>query len=268
MPAIVTSSKDSSQTLARGLQLLQFVGDGHEGLPVRDLAQAVGLPRSVVQRLLHTLEAEGFLEKHPSQVGYRLAIKLWGLGCAAVHRLSVRDVARSYLEDLAGKTNEMTKLGVLDGTDVVYVDRIDCSLAVRAYVPLGGRAPAHSVATGKAILAFLPAARLAEIERVISPTHHIAKDDQPLAAQLEQIRRRGYAVNRGEWEEAVGAIAAPIFGAEGEVAASIGIILPSHRLTAAKAAQMGAWTAAAAAEISRKLGHGMDRAPPRIKRAV
>lgn len=253
----MTASKDSSQTLARGLKLLQIVADGREGIPVRELARAAALPRSIVQRLLHTLEAEGFLERHPSQVGYRLAIKLWALGCAAVRRLSVRDVARPYLEDLAARTSEMSKLGVLDGSDVVYIDRVDCPLAVRAYVPIGGRAPARSVATGKAILAFLPVDKAGQ---GIAPS-------KSLLAEFEQIRRRGYAVNRGEWEEAVGAIAAPLFDAERDVIASIGIILPSHRLTAAKATQMGRWTAAAAAEISRKLGYGADRVLPALKRA-
>ncbi len=261
--------RESSQTLARGLQLLQAVADGREGLPVRDLAQACGLPRSIVQRLLVTLEAEGFLEKHPTQVGYRLGIKLWGLGCAAVRRLSVREVARPYLEELARKTSEMTKLGVLDGSDVVYVDRVECARAVRAYVPLGGRAPAQSVATGKAILAFLPPSRLAALTNVKRPraADGAIADKGAFAGELERIRRRGYAVNRGEWEEAVGAIAAPVFDADGEAIASIGIILPSHRLTAANAAQMGRWTAAAAAEISRRLGHDAARNAPRMKRA-
>lgn len=255
--------KDASQTLARGLRLLQAIADGGEGVAVRELARKAALPRSIVQRLLYTLEVEGFLERHPSQIGYRLAIKLWGLGCAAVRRLSVRDVARPYLEDLAARTSEMTKLGVLDGGDVVYIDRVECPLAVRAYVPIGGRAPAHSVATGKAILAFLPPERMP----ASGPRGCDGAQRKLLQAEFEQIRRRGYAVNRGEWEQAVGAIAAPVLDSQGDVVASIGIILPSHRLTAAKATQMGTWTAAAAAEISRKLGYGLDRAGAAAKRA-
>lgn len=256
-------AKEASQTLARGLRLLQAIADGGEGVAVRELARAAALPRSIVQRLLHTLEAEGFLERHPSQIGYRLSIKLWGLGCAALRRLTVRDVARPYLESLSARTSEMTKLGVLDGTDVVYIDRVECPLAVRAYVPIGGRAPAHSVATGKAILAFLPPGN----SRGGGPRGRDGAYSKPLQTEFEQIRRRGYAVNRGEWERAVGAIAAPVFDAQGDVVASLGIILPAHRLTAAKATQMGRWTAAAATEISRKLGYGLDRARPAAKRA-
>ena len=109
-----------------------------------------------------------------------------------MRRLTVRDVARPYLEDLSARTSEMTKLGVLDGTDVVYIDRVEkCPLAVRAYVPIGGRAPAISVATGKAILAFLPADRLRGSGGVLGKNH-----SKPLQAEFEQIRRRGAIQSR------------------------------------------------------------------------
>src|SRR5690242_13899224 len=72
-----TMATESSQTLSRGLKLLGVIAAGREGVPVRNLATEMALPRSVVQRLLYTLAAEGFLERHPSNVGYRLTIKLW-----------------------------------------------------------------------------------------------------------------------------------------------------------------------------------------------
>jgi IclR family KDG regulon transcriptional repressor len=226
---------ESSQTLARGLRLLDLVANNNEGVPVRELVEKMDLPRTIVQRLLSTLEAEGYLERHPSKTGYRLAIKLWSLGCTSIRRLGVREIARPHLEELAQRMNEVTKLGILDGDDVVYVDKVDCDRAVRAYVPIGGRAPAHSVATGKVILAHRPGAR---------------------SAEFKQIRNCGFAINPGEWEEGVAGIAAPIFDERGDVVASIGIVLPSTRFTADKAQLMGSTIAGVAAVISRKLGHG------------
>jgi DNA-binding IclR family transcriptional regulator len=251
---------DISQTLARGLRLLDAIADNREGVAVRDLAAAVGLPRSIVQRLLHTLEAEGFLERHPSQVGFRLSIKLWSLGCTAVRRLNVRDVARPVLEDLARKTNEMVKIGVLDGQDVVYMDGIECPQAVRAYVPIGGRLPAHSIATGKAILAYLPADKLAT-------TTSAGVNAEALSKELERTRKRGYAINRGERDQEVSAVAAPLFDAHGDAIGSVGVIMPSSRLSSAKIIQLGAWVAAAAAEISRALGYRAAPDAQRLQRA-
>ena len=135
---------------------MAVIADGREGVAVRELAAAMSLPKSIVQRLLYSLEDEGYLERHPSQVGHRLTMKLWSLGCTAVRRLDVPSVARPVLEQLALKSDETAKISVLDGDDVVFVDSINSSQIVRAFLPLGGRAPAHSVATGKAILAFLP----------------------------------------------------------------------------------------------------------------
>lgn len=251
-----TKVPEGSQTLSRGLKLLDLIADGREGVPVRDLAAAMGLPRSIVQRLLYTLEAEGFLERHPSQIGYRLAIKLWQLGCQSVRRLSVRDLARPHLEDLARRTEEMVKLAILTGSDVVYIDGIDCSQSIRAYVPIGGNAPAHSSATGKAILAFLPPERLADAG---PPTRRYTAqtvvDRDAFARELQRIRQRGYAINRGEWEAEVGGVAAPVFDADSQVVASIGIIVPLSRFPSDKATQLASWTSAAAAEVSRKLGY-------------
>ncbi len=247
--------RESSQTLSRGLRLLDLIADGREGVAVRELAAAIALPKSIVQRLLYSLEQEGYLARHPSQIGYQLTLKVWGLGCAAVRRIDVRNVARPTLEELAAKTDETVKIGVLDRADVVYVDSISSPQIVRAYLPLGGRAPADSVATGKAILAFLPEGR--------------ASADTPaaLAREFEQIRKRGYAINRGEWEADVGALAAPIFDAHGAVVASIGVILPMSRLTAQKATPLGTLVTKAAAEISTRMGHAPSRETPKLKRA-
>ncbi|MPZ38138.1 MAG: helix-turn-helix domain-containing protein [Rhizobiales bacterium] len=261
-----TKTFEGSQTLARGLNLLDVIASGQEGVPVRDLAAGIGLPRSIVQRLLYTLEAEGYLERHPSQVGYRLAIKLWRLGCQSIRGVSVRDVARPHLEALARRTNEMVKLAILNGRDVVYIDGIDSSQSIRAYVPIGGSAPAHSSATGKAILAFLPAETLASAGPSMRRyTSHTVIGDDAFAKELQRIRQRGYAINRGEWEAEIGGVAAPVFDADNRVVASIGVIMPLNRCPAGKATQLGGWISAAAADISRQLGHRAGDA--KVKRA-
>lgn len=255
---------DLSQTLARGLRLLDLIAGDRAGVPVRELAAAMRLPRSIVQRLLYTLEAEGFVERDPSQVGYRLTVKLWSLGCAATHGINLRDLARPRLEDLARKTEETIKLAVLEAHDVVYLDGIESPQSVRAYVPVGGRAPAHVSATGKAILAFLPAERLARLGAAAPHAPRSVAAAEAFARDLGQIRRRGFAVNRGEWDPQVGAVAAPVFGGRGDVLGSLGIILPASRLTAAKTVQMGAWAVEAAAAVSARLGHATR---PNMKRA-
>ena len=81
----------------------------------------------------------------------------------------------------------------------------------------------------------------------------IGKD--AFAKELQRIRQRGYATNRGEWETEIGAVAAPVFDAAGQVVASVGVIMPLSRFPASKATQLGTWTSAAAADVSRQLGY-------------
>lgn len=246
--------RESSQTLSRGLKLLDLIAGGREGVAVRELAAAMALPKSIVQRLLYSLEQEGYLARHPSQVGYRLTLKVWSLGCSAVRRIDVRDVARPTLEELAAKTEETVKIGVLDGADVVYVDSISSPQIVRAFLPVGGRAPAASVAMGRAILAFVPECGPADIPAA-------------LKREFEQVRKRGYAINRGEWEADVAALAAPIFDAHGAAVASIGATLPMSRLTAQKDTQLATLITGAAAQISSRMGHAPSPEAPKLKKA-
>lgn len=254
--------RQSSQTLSRGLKLLALIADNREGVAVRELAAGMSLPKSIVQRLLYSLEDEGYLERHPSQIGHQLTMKLWSLGCTAVRRLDVQRLARPVLEELALKSGETTKISVLDGDDIVFVDSINGSQIVRAFLPLGGRAPAHSVATGKAILALLPEGLGLKTAAVLRES---AAKRALLAREFEQIRKRGYAINRGEWEDDVAALAAPIFDAQEAVVASVGIILPHSRLTGATTALFSSLVTRAAKEISLRLGHVVPSAS-RLKR--
>src|SRR4030095_16310646 len=116
-------AKQTSQTLIRGLKILELTASGKSNLPIRELAKELNLPRSIVHRLMATLEGEGYIQK--TNPGYRLGTKLWSLGCAAIQGLEIREVARPYLEDLSSKTNELVALGVLNGREVVYLDKID-----------------------------------------------------------------------------------------------------------------------------------------------
>jgi DNA-binding IclR family transcriptional regulator len=249
-------TRQTSQTLVRGLQLLELISRGKEGMPVRRLAAEVGLSRTIVHRLLVSLESEGYLERNLHAPGYRLGVKLWSLGCAAIARLGVKDISRPYLERLVEMTNEMAYVAVLDGPDVVYIDKVDCPQPVRAHQPIGGRSPAFCVAIGKAILAFLPAE---EINRIVPSmkrhTRRTVFGKEQLKKQLEEIRKIGFAINQGEWQPELGGAAAPIRNAEGAVIASIGVTGPLARFPEKKLVQVGRLVVGVAEEMSRKLGY-------------
>lgn len=249
--------RERSQTLLRGLKLLELVAGGKSNLPIRELAEEVDLPRSIVHRLISTLEDKRYIQKNPPKPGYRLGIKLWSLGCAAIQGLEIREVARPYLEDLSSKSNELVALGVLDGREVVYLDKIDSSQTVRAYIPIGGRAPAYGISTGKAILAHCGDQQVIKIASSMQKfTDHTVVGMEALKKHLAEIRRRGYSINFGEWHEDVGGVASAIRNRDGSVVAAIGVTVPIHRLTKENIDQLGRSVMKAAAEISHELGYG------------
>jgi DNA-binding IclR family transcriptional regulator len=247
--------KQRSQTLLRGLQLLEVIAKD-SNLSIRELANLVNLPRSIVHRLIVTLESEKYVQKNPARPGYKLGSKLWTLGYVAVQGTEIKEIARAELEDLAHKTSELVVLAVIDGREVVYLDKIDCPQPVRAYLPIGGRAPAHCISTGKAILAYRPNEDVMNITASKKFNSQTPGGPEAFKSHLTQIRRRGYAINLGAWRGEVGGVASAIRDREGDAVAAIGVTVPLHRLTKENIARLGRLVMKAAATVSNNLGYG------------
>jgi DNA-binding IclR family transcriptional regulator len=253
-----------SQTLLRGVNLLEVIASEGSGLSIRQLAEKIKLPRTIVHRLLLTLENSGYVRKNLPRPGYRLGTKLWWLGCAAIRDLNINEVAHPYLEELAAATKELVNVAILDQQEVVYIDKVDCSQSVRAHIPIGGKAPASRVATGQAILAFLEEK---EVTRIVSLGQRNSGSMRSLARfrdELKQIRRRGYSVSVGTYRAEVGGVAAPIHDRNGNPIAAIGITFPANRVTKAGILRFGRLVMDAADGISQEFGYS----DMKLKRAV
>ncbi len=110
----------------------------------------MGLTKSNAHRLLQTLVGCGYVRNLAQSGRYELTLKVWTLGAAVVGRLDLKTVASEYMERLCQLSGETVHLSVLDGAEVMYIDKIDSPQPVRAYSRIGGRVPAYCVATGKA----------------------------------------------------------------------------------------------------------------------
>jgi IclR family transcriptional regulator, KDG regulon repressor len=220
------------KTLVKGLQVLEFMARADRTVRISDVAQALDLTRSNAYRALKTLESAGFLRQDPVNKDFAAGVKIWELGLQVGNQFDVKARAAEALRDLAERSHETVHLAVLDGGEVVYVDKIDSSEPVASYTRLGGRAPAYCVATGKALLSTLTdaelTARIGEMQRHSAFT---ITDMDALRAELEATRKRGYATNRGEWRESVWGIAAVIRDNQGTAIAAVGVSGPSYRLS-------------------------------------
>jgi len=244
------------KTFVKGLVLLEALAKHERGSGVTELANQLMLNKSNVHRLLQALVHQGFARKNEDTGRYELTMKLWELGSGLANRLDVRVEALSFMKELAEQTQETVHLSLLDGVEVLYIEKIDSPQPVRAYTTVGGRSPAQCVATGKAMLAWASEDTLNLVKNRLKPyTPRSLVKFGDLRRELEQVRDQGYAINRGEWREQVVGAAAPIYDSRGMVVAALGISGPAERLEEARLVQAGKTLMTAAAQISRRLGY-------------
>ncbi len=211
----------------RALVVLDALADASPELGTNELARRTGINASTVSRLLATLAGAGMVEHVAGSGRYRLGLRLVQLGNAVLSRLDLREIARPHLRDLVAASGETATLSAPGERDAITVDFVQSSSSVQSVARVGRPSVAHATATGKVLLAFgkarLPPGRLeAFTERTIT-------DRRTLSAELERVRRRGYAEASGEREPHLNAIAAPVFGAGGELAAILGLQGPASR---------------------------------------
>lgn len=214
------------EALVRGLRVLAQFDQDHTNLSLTDLVERTGFNKATVFRILATLEHEGYLERDPVTRNYRPGIKALRLGFAVLSSLDLRQVARPHLENLASSLDLTASLSVLDGMDVVYVDRVRNRSIMGVVLELGSRIPAHCSSMGKAMLAHLPPDELEDHLASADLTACTSNSIKTLAEfreTLEIVRAKGVAFNIEELAVGLRAVAAPIFDQNGRVVAAINV---------------------------------------------
>jgi IclR family acetate operon transcriptional repressor len=223
---------------------------------VTDLARRLGIAKSTAHRLLATLTDEGLLEQDPATGRYRLGLVVFDLAAAA-QSVDLHEAVLSPMTELRNRTGETVQVAVLDGREVVYVERLDSPHTLRLFLEVGRRNSAHSTGCGKALLAFLPPDQLDRTLRnwkLVAKTKFTITDVNVLRKDLNEARRRGYAVNRRESEVGVISVAAPIRDVTGRSVAAISVAGPIDRLEPDEL-RVAQATVESAALISRRLGY-------------
>lgn len=250
------------QSVRRAAAILHTFGDGEPELRVGELSRRLSLHKSTVSRILSTLEQEGLVERVTDATGrrgdkYRLGFEFARLAAHISHFSDVRSVAQPFLHELAEQSKETVHLAVLDGVQVINVVQISGTHLIRDTNWVGRRTPLHAVANGKALLAFLPER---DIQRIFAEplqrfTANTITSKAKLRLELARIRRQGYAQARGEIEEGLNAVAAPLFDRSGQVVAAISVSGPAYRLKPSKLRELGELTRSIADQISARLGY-------------
>ncbi|MEU9173444.1 IclR family transcriptional regulator C-terminal domain-containing protein [Streptomyces sp. NPDC048420] len=222
------------RSLERGLAVIRAFDADHPELSLSEVARTCGLTRAAARRFLLTLADLGYVRADGRS--YRLTPRVLELGYSYLSSFSLAQIAEPHLEQLVDRTRESSSLCVLDGDDVVYVARVPARRIMTAAITVGTRFPAHVTSVGRVILAGLPDGelelRLSRAELVPLTTRTIVAADL-LRAELERVRRQGYALVDQELEEGLRSIAAPVRDRGGEVVAAVNIPVQAGRTTLA-----------------------------------
>ncbi len=228
-----TRSGRTIQSVDRALDLLDVLADASGELPLNEVASRAGLNTSTCHHLLATLSRRGYVGRSPFSRNYFLGPRVTELSQLRLKQFSFADIAMPELRRLNAVTRESVHLAALQGHALVTLAKLESRMPIRVSSDDSGKAnAAHATATGKAILAWLPEA---EIARVIADTGLPRFTDKTLSTiaevmeELRHVRRKGYSVDREEFQAGVICYGAAIRDHSGAVIGSVSCSIPSLR---------------------------------------
>jgi DNA-binding IclR family transcriptional regulator len=262
VPDVKTASADGQssavagtvQSVDRAVSILEILARSGEA-GVTDIARELGVHKSTAFRLVAALERRDLVEQLAGRGKYRLGTGILRLAGATTSRLDLVQESRGIARQLAQRTGETVNLAVLSDGAALYMDQVAGSSALQPHNWVGQRIPLHATSNGKVLLSALEQAEVRrQVPALRSYTANTITTFEGLIRELDEVRRRGYAIAIDELEIGLTAIAAPIRNTHGEPVASMSISGPTFRLDARRVPQMAEAVVQAADEVSHRLG--------------
>lgn len=225
-------SESFVRTFARGLCVIEVMGQATGRQNIAQVSEAAELPRTVVRRLLLTLIELGFVKT--DEKNYWLTPKVLRLGMTYLYSLPFWRQSQLLLEELGTKIKQSCAISVLDGNEIVYIQRFHAKRILAMSPAIGSRLPAYPVSMGRVLLAGLPAPQLkdylsgVELKKLTSKT---VTDNKKLHDTISQVRDQGYAWSDGEFDDSICGLAVPVRDQDGTVIAALNVSLLSGDFT-------------------------------------
>lgn len=255
----------SVKSVSKALSVLKAVAQTTDGMSVQEVSDLIDLPYATAHRFVKTLTDEGFLQVKAGQRRYQAGPELLKLFGAISHQTQSGRRIYPFLEELHSKLGETVHLAVRYGGEVVYLDTLVAAGFFAKYTPVGTRAPVHVTALGKALLAFASNAEikavLAEYDFIRLTVNTIGSPDE-FWKEIDEIRRRGYAIAMEESSPGVRCIASIVANGAGRATSAISVSARSHRLsTPEQIEDVAEFVCAACRSASRTLGADLGPDP-------
>ncbi len=246
--------------VVRAIKVLRYIAAGGSVANQSRAAREIGINRTTLLRILHTLQAEGLLERRSGSDDYALGAGMIELAGSTLNTMDVTQVAQGVLRRMASELGLSCHLGLLQVRDVLYVVRATPDVTLLSNIRIGTRMPAHASSMGRAILSAMPRAAVddlfqgADLHAVTkqTPTTMVA-----LHRQLDMARAHGYVDARSAFEAGIDSIAAPVLDMSGDVVAAINASGPAGAFSGepGRREEIARAVCEGAAEIGRRLGY-------------
>ncbi len=261
MASVVDSASDRARREAalenssslKALSVLEALVRAPGPVTLTELMQATGLPKPSLHRTLSLFEDAGYVQREPAGRAYAVGPRLASLGLAILSNDAVATLRRAVLRQLVAEVGETCNLSMLRKGEVVYLDRVEADWPLRLHLPVGSTVPAHCSASGKLLLASLPAAERDALVAVLPLqrfTEHTITDRGLLAKELDRIVATGYSVDDEEYVKGVACIAVPVRLKQGDVVAAVAVHAATARLPLQRAIGLAPRLQEAAARLA------------------
>lgn len=220
-------------TLGKAMDVLEVIAASPDPLRFTDLLSRVDQPRGTLHRQVKNLIDEGLLSVNRDQT-YELGLRLLRFAAKAWSRNRFREIAEPIIRKLHEATGETVHLGILSGSEVVYLDKVESRQTVRMHSQIGNASPTYCTGVGKAALSTLEDARVRKLLAHVNFKKHTAttlSGIDALIAELHDIRRDGVSFDREEHEPGIHCVAAPVFSRDGHLAAGLSVTAPVFRVS-------------------------------------
>ncbi len=248
------------QSLDRALRIVDLFDERTPELKITEISARMNLHKSTVHSLLKTLQEHRYIAQNPDNGKYRLGMKMLERASIIMQSLDIRSLSRDVLVELTRSTGQTAHLVILEGTHGVYIDKVEGKKAVIRYSSIGGQAPVHSSAVGKALLAFKSPDEIKKIlagYRYEIHTANTISSEGEFLKELAKVRENGYSIDAEENEPGVQCCAVPIRDYSGEVVAAISLAMLKASVDEEEFKSYLSLLRAASRTISESLGYGV-----------
>lgn len=254
-------SEKGVQVIDRALDILELLSLHRNGLGITEISQQLDLNKSTVHRIVQALCTRGYIEKILDTKNYKIGLKFVEIGSLCLNNIELKTEAKPYLSKLSSRVYQTVHLGILDGNDVIYIDKVDVYSNLHIYSEIGKRISVHCSGLGKILMSSMTNNEIFLLLNNYTYTAYTKKtitNKNDFIKEVEFARKNGYALDNEEHEDGIVCIAAPIYDYRQKLVAAISITMSNDYFESSNKNDIILLVVNCALEISLRLGYQIN----------